>query len=391
MNRKAMGWMSAIIPVAVLCLGVSSAIANEVIKIGLSVPLSGVGARWGKGGEWACRKAAQEINASGGVKVKGNIYQFDCVAYDNKFSAADGTRVAQTLLNRDGVKFIGGSIGTAPVMALQSMAERQDVVLFTSIWGLGAKGPKHPLTFTQLNTPVEILPAMVKYLTTSNPTAKTVVLLNPNDATGHETEPFAHSTWDKAGVKVVASDFFERGSTDFLPTAQKIAALNPAIVDLGSSTPAEAGLAFKQLEILGWKGLKVLDCGTGAHDLSATGGTAANGVYMGLAVIYDSPSTPEHMRALNEEARPALGDSLNAVDIGFYDALYALKAAMEKAQSVDPKDVAAVIPNVRFKTLYGGESGFGGKAFYGSAQQMILPVSITQVSDGKLVESAQIR
>lgn len=363
-----------------------STAAEETIKVGLSVPLSGAGARWGKGGEWACKKAASEIRAAGGMQVSGNRYNFECITYDNKFNAADGTRVAQTLLNRDGIKFIAGSIGTAPVMALQSMAERQGAVIFTQVWGLGAKGVRHPSTFTQENTPVEILPEVVKYVTTTYPAARSVALFNPNDATGRETEPYAHTTWEKGGVKVVSSDYFERGTTDFLPPAQRIASLKPDIVDLGSTPPAEAGLLFKQLELLGWKGVKVLDCGTGAHDLGATAGAASEGVLMGLAVVADSATSPKRLRQLNAEAIIALGDSLSAVDIGFYDAMYALKAAIEKAQSVDPKAVLAVLPTVRFETVYGGESGFGGKAFYGVNQQMMLPVLITQVKDGKLIQ-----
>jgi len=43
----------------------------EEIKIGLSLPLSGSGAIWGKGAEWWCKKGAQEIREAGGVNVKG--------------------------------------------------------------------------------------------------------------------------------------------------------------------------------------------------------------------------------------------------------------------------------------------------------------------------------
>ena len=38
----------------------------------------------------------------------------------------------------------------------------------------------------------------------------------------------------------------------------------------------------------------------------------------------------------------------------------------------------------------GGETGFGGKEIYGSNQQPILPVFITQIVDGKVVEKARI-
>ncbi|SAK94655.1 branched chain amino acid ABC transporter periplasmic ligand-binding protein [Caballeronia temeraria] len=367
----------------------SSACADEIVKLGLSVPLSGSAAVWGRGGEWACNKAATEIRDAGGVKVKNKVYNFECIAYDSKFNAADGAKVAQTLLNRDGVKFIDGVIGTAPSEAMQSLSERQGVLLFTGAWGAKYKGPKYPLTFTQINTPHEMLPTLIKYVTGTHPNAKTIVLLNANDATGRETEAISRPLWERAGVKVLASDFSERGTTEFQPIATRIAALKPDIVDLGTLPPADAGRVFSELKVLGFTGVKVLEAGTGADGLKATGGASIEAVYMGAAIPFDGPAVSAHQRKLNDEARAYLGESLNAPEVSFYDATYAIKAAMEQAQSIDPKEVARVMPAVKFKTFYGGETGFGGKGIYGSDQQMALPVIVTQVENGKLVERAR--
>ena len=65
------------------------------------------------------------------------------------------------------------------------------------------------------------------------------------------------------------------------------------------------------------------------------------------------------------------GENINSVQIGFYDSVYAIKAAMEKAQSVDPQQVAKVMPDVKFQSFF-GEVDFGGKSVYGSDQQMQL-------------------
>lgn len=375
-------------------LGISAfagaAQAQEVIKLGLSVPLSGAAAVWGKGSEFLCKEAAKEINALGGVKVDNKAYTFECVAYDNKYNAAEGTRVAQALLNLEGVKFIGGSLGTAPVQALQSLSERQGVLLFTTAWGSSIKGPKYPLTFTQMNTPFEILPALIKFVHDAHPKAQTIVMLNPNDATGQETEATAKKLWKENNVNVLSSDFYERGTTEFQPIAARIASLKPDIVDLGSMPPADAGAVFRELSVIGWKGVKVVEVGTGVDGLKATGGDSIDSVYMGAAVTFDGSSVTEHQKAVNDKARAAIGESINAIQIGFYDSVYALKAGIEKANSIDPKAVAKVLPQVKFRTFYGEEIGFGGTKSYGSQQQMLLPVIITQIQNGKLVELSRI-
>jgi branched-chain amino acid transport system substrate-binding protein len=368
----------------------TSAGAQGTIGIGITAPMSGAGALWGKASKWLCKRAAEEIKESGGVKVKGQSYNFDCLAYDNKMTAAEGTKVAQTMLNRDGLKYVYG-FGTAAILAAQTMTERQGVVLMNTSWGMSSKGPKFPLTFAVNNTPVEIMPAVAKYVTTAHPQAKTIVLLNANDASGHEAESVYKPTWEKAGVKVLSSDFYERGTTEFQPVAARIAALKPDIVDIGSAPPPEAGAVFKELEILGYKGVKVMTNGGSAEAfLKTAGDKAGEGVYMGAAMVFDGPSITEKQRKMNQEALADVGDALGTVVISGYDMVYMLKAAMEKAQSVEPKDVAAVMSSVKFKTFYGGEAGFGGKEIYGANIAPQLPVYITQVVGGKLVEKARI-
>jgi branched-chain amino acid transport system substrate-binding protein len=367
----------------------SPAMAQETIKMGLSIPLSGAGAVWGKGIEFMCNRAAQEVKEAGGVKVKGKTYNFECIGYDNKFNASEGTKVAQTLMNRDGVKFIYG-FGTAAILATQSLSERQGVMLFNTSWGKSSKGPQFPLTYQVNNTPVEVTPALAKFITDTYPKAKTIALINMSDASGREAESVYRPTWEKLGVKVLTSDFVERGTTEFQPVANRIAALKPDIIDIGSASPAEAGQIFKELDVLGYKGLKLATNGNSAESMKATGGNAVNGTYVGFAMVYDGPSVSEHQRKVNDDARKATGESLGMAVMGAYDMIYMMKSAMEKSQSVEPKDIAGVMSSVKFRTFLGGETGFGGKESYGSNMAPQLPVYIAQVVDGKLVERARV-
>ncbi|MCF8480944.1 MAG: ABC transporter substrate-binding protein [Rhodospirillum sp.] len=376
--------------VALSSLVAPAAMAEETIKLGLSVPLSGAAAVWGKGAEFMCETAADEIREDGGISVGGETYNFACLPYDNKYNAAEGTKVAQALLNREGVRYIGGSLGTAPVKALQSLAERQGVLVFTVAWGASLKGTDHPMTFTQMNTPGEILPVLLRYVAERHPDAKSVAMLNPNDATGQETEALASKVWTKNNVDVLTSDFYERGTTEFQPIAARLASMNPAMIDLGATPPADAGAIFKELDVLGWDGVKIVEVGTGADGLKATGGAAADGVYMGAGVTFDGDTVTDHQKAVNTRAKERIGESLNAVQIGFYDSLYALKAAMEKADSIEPEAVADSLPRVTFRTFYGGEIGFYGTNIYGRDQQMRLPIIVTQVRDGQLEEVARL-
>ena len=363
--------------------------AQEVLKLGMSVSMSGAGAVWGLGMQWLGQEAAKSINDAGGVKVGGKTYRFEIVAYDNKYNAAEGTKVAQTLLNRDNVRYVVAAIGTAPVMALQSLSERKGVLLFNVAWGPSIKGPNFPLTFTTMNTPGELIPPLYAYIKQDHPAIRTVAILNPNDATGKETEMVARKAWESLGVKVVASDWYERGTTDFQPIAAKVAGLKPDVVDLGTAPPSDSAQAFKELGVLGWRGVKLVAAGTSPDAMIKIGGDAVDGVYLGASADFEGPQSTDLQRRLSKGLRTAVGEPMNVVQVAAYDAVLALKAGMEAANSVEPRAIAAALPKILLDTTY-GKTGFGGKETYGSPQQLLLPVVITQIKGGKLVELKRV-
>jgi branched-chain amino acid transport system substrate-binding protein len=363
--------------------------AQETIKLGISAPMSGAAAVWGLGMEWAAKQAADKINLEGGITVAGKKYKYEIVAYDNKYNAAEGTKVAQNLINREKIKYIVGGIGTAPIQALQSLSERSGTLIFISAWGKSVKGPQFPLTFTQSNTPFEILDPLYRYVLAQNPKAKTVAILNANDASGKEVETVAQKAWAALGVKVLSSNWYERGTTQFQPIAAKLTEQKPDIIDLGVAPPADAGIMLKELGVLGWNGVKVLPVGTSATQLAQIGGAAANGTYMGYAGDYSSALSTPVQQILNQGMLAQYKEPLNPLQVSSYDSVYALKAAMEASNSLDPKKIAAVLPTLIFETSY-GKTVFGGKTIYDSPQQMQVPVMITQVQDGKMVELTRI-
>jgi branched-chain amino acid transport system substrate-binding protein len=80
---------------------------------------------------------------------------------------------------------------------------------------------------------------------------------------------------------------------------------------------------------------------------------------------------------------------LNLTDLSAWDGVMALKAGLEKAGRVDATAVAKVLPTIVFDSSF-GPSAFGGRSQYGTPQQILLPVIVTQVRDGKVVEIARI-
>jgi len=131
--------------------------------------------------------------------------------------------------------------------------------------------------------------------------------------------------------------------------------------------------------------VKVVSAGTSVDALTAVAGEAAEGAYLGASADFSGETATEVQKELNVGAREALGEPLNGITISSYDAIMALRAAIEEADSVDPAKVQAVLSSVRFESSY-GPSGFGGEATYDYPQQLLIPVIVTRVENGKAVE-----
>ena len=109
----------------------SVAYAQETLKIGALVTLSGAGAAWGQGMKNAAELAADQVNAKGGLEVGGKKYKVEVVAYDDKYQANEGVTVANRLVFEDKVKYMIGPVGSAVVLAIQPITEKNKVIVMT--------------------------------------------------------------------------------------------------------------------------------------------------------------------------------------------------------------------------------------------------------------------
>lgn len=363
--------------------------ADPVLKVGVFVPLSGAAASWGLGAKWVGEQAAAEINGKGGIKADGKTYTVEVIAYENGYNSAEGGKAAQAMLNRDGVRFIIQGIGTAPVKALQSLSERTGALMMQIAWGKSVKGPQFPLTFTNSNTSYELFGPLFDIVKRRHPGIRTVALMNPNDATGQEVEEEAVKQYKARGFTVLASTWYERGTTEFQPIVTKLAQTKADVMDLSGAPPADSGTVYRELTVQGWKGVKVQSSGTGADAMVKVGGASVEDVYMGNAADFGGPTATATQRKLNEGALKTLNEPVNILHMGAWDALMAIKAGIEASNSIDPRKVAKTLPEIVFESSY-GPTAFGGKDLYGSPQQMLVPIIVTQIQNGRTVEIERI-
>src|SRR5262245_11000218 len=189
--------------------------AADVIKFGISTPLSGPAAPWGIPHKNATELIFDEINAQGGLDIGGKKYKLEVVAYDHKYVIAEGVATVNRLIAKDGVKYIS-ILGGAVVKANEEAVNEGRVLNLPLAYADGLVSPKNPLTFHSFPSPPETT-TFWKWIKQNHPSLKRVATISPNDDTGWWSIKVGTTFIQKLGYETVAKEFFERAMTDFNP------------------------------------------------------------------------------------------------------------------------------------------------------------------------------
>ncbi len=232
-------------------LGAShSALAQQVVKIGYSGPLSGGAALYGKNVLSGMEMAVQEINAKG-LEVGGQKVKLEIVALDDKYNPSETAINTQRLVqeHKAPAVLVPHSGGSFAVMATN---EAQKVLLlsYTSVPQITERNNKLtlriPPEFTSYVKPF-VNHAMTKY-------GKNVAIANADHDYAKAWTAAFKPAWEAAGGKVVAENPMSYNrATDFYSGVSRVLASKPDVLFIGGASEP-TGLVVKQARELGFKG-----------------------------------------------------------------------------------------------------------------------------------------
>jgi branched-chain amino acid transport system substrate-binding protein len=379
------GIFSVLLLVGIFILPLPTFAAEKLLKIGAIFPLSGKAAVWGQAAQKAITIVEKEINGRGGLSVGGEKYKLEIVWEDDKFNAASGRMAAEKLINRDGVKFLLAGQSSAVILALQPITEPKKILTFVNSFAKEVLAADKPYSFRMVLTSNEILPAMYPWLIKTYPKVKTVAFIEPNDASGWSVEKDCRRNADMVHLKIVFSQYYERGTSDFYPLLNKLLLTNPDVIDFTGAPPGDQALIVKQARELGYKG-------------KTFSGTTMDPVqFCKIAGIQNAEghisNTHDLLGAFNTEAQKKYVDAYVALYGKPFDpvtpkyTLYLdiMAQAIEKAGSLDPTKVKEILEKTEeWNSIY-GKAHFAGKEYYGIKHQIVTPVYISEIINGKLV------
>ncbi|CAG9170264.1 hypothetical protein LMG23992_01528 [Cupriavidus laharis] len=231
-------------------LASGAALAQEVVKIGYTGPLSGGAALYGKNVLSGVQMAVDEINAAG-LEVKGKKVKLEVVALDDKYSPAEAAINARRLVqqHKTPAVFVPHSGG---IFALQAFNEQEKflVMAYSSVPRITDAGNK--LT-------IRIPPAYTGYI---EPFVKAQMKrYGKNVALAPADHDYAKAwvqafvpAWEGAGGKVVGNNPMSyTKATDFYSGVSRAITDKPDVMFVGGPSEPTA-LVVKQARELGFKG-----------------------------------------------------------------------------------------------------------------------------------------
>ena len=106
--------------------------AEELVKIGITAPLSGPPAQSGLSLRQGMTVVVEEWNAKGGVTVDGKPHKIELLFEDNQDNPAQGVSAAQKLITNDHVHFlIGDAFASSVTIAEMDLADQYKIPMMS--------------------------------------------------------------------------------------------------------------------------------------------------------------------------------------------------------------------------------------------------------------------
>jgi branched-chain amino acid transport system substrate-binding protein len=271
-------------------------------------------------------------------------------------------------------------------LAFQPIARKNKVILIPWCYTPKVLGSDKPYTFRLYPVGGQSSVAVFIYLMKHRPDIKTIAMLAPNNEAGWGTSKMAKKNAETMGYKEVTEEFVDHAVIDFFPVLSKMVSKKPDAIILNSITPGNTALILQQVRQLGYKGVVAAQSLYDTNMVVEKAGVkAVEGFIFRSLNLLAEDATPE-MRTFHNSYIKKYKEELSPIAPSTYPALSILKMAIEKAGTLDTTAVAKALEEIEGKHPWGrGSFSMGGLETFGAKHQIVEPVWLVQLKNGKAV------
>jgi branched-chain amino acid transport system substrate-binding protein len=380
MRRMPRLWRLArplILAIAPLLLVAGSGRAEDPIRIGFGMALTGPLAANGKMSLVAMKIWEEDVNAKGGLLGR----PVKLIYYDDQSSPSTVPGIYTKLLDVDKVDVaVSGYASTQIAPAMPVMIERKR--LFISLFGTGINEEfGYDRYFSMLPTGPKPKPAFTRgffeVATAQNPKPQTVAIVSADAEFGRNACEGARENAKAAALKIVYDKTYPPSTTDFSPIVRAIQATNPDLLVI-CSYPLDTVGMVKAINEIGykpkmWGGAMV---GLQATVFKTQLGPLLNGI-VNYETWIPAPTMrfPGSMELVGKYQARAAAEGVDP--LGYYMPVWAyaylqvLGDAIAATKSLDDGTLADYIRKTTFNTVV-GDVKFGDKGEWASERMLLI-------------------
>jgi branched-chain amino acid transport system substrate-binding protein len=321
--------------------GAAASAADDPIKIGIPVGLSGANSVVAPSVVQSAELAVEEINAQGGILGR----QVELVVADDESGAQGAQRAFDSLVFQDEVDvLISMETSAARNAGLPIVNRSQTPYIYTSFY----EGHScSPWMYSNAWVPEQQVAPIVDYFMNQDG-AKTFFLIGSDYAFGRGMLDFSRKYIEEKGGTVVGEEYLPMDASDWTAIVSKLKAAAPDALITSTAGGAPNVTLTKQLRAAGVDipyGNLAVDEGT-----AKTMGADATGMYIVGSYVtgIDSPANKAFLEAMGKKFGADL-KTPNDLSVPQYEAIYLYKAAVEKAGSIDAQAVIDALDEVSFE------------------------------------------
>ena len=350
--------------------------AQDSIKVGIILPVTGDKAKFGEIEKKSFELALDELNAAGGVNGKKLEFVFE----DDTGRPDVARSAAEKLITKDKVVMLGGGYGSSETFAIAGVAQQNQMPFLVNT-GSDDKITTQGWNFIfRLNPPVSEYPKALESFLTDVVKPKTAAILYENTNFGSSGSKEFQQICERLGIKVVVLEGYEHGGVDFKPLLIKVKQFKPDLVYMISYIMDASLLMRQSMELrLNPKVFVGGAAGFTLPEFPKNAGKASDLVYS-ATLWYQTLPFPGAKDYYDKFVK-RFGMDTEYHGAEAYAAAYVIADALKRAKSLQADDVRQALAATDMMTVFGPVKFI---AYDKMTNQNKLPTYLVQWIDGKL-------
>ncbi len=331
-----------------LIAGAGPVAAQNVIKVGIILPMTGEKAKFGEIEKNSFVMALNDINKAGGVKGK----KIELLFEDDTGKPDVARSAAEKLLSKDNVVMLGGGYGSSETFAISGVAQQKKVPFLINT-GSADKITEQGWNFVyRLNPPVSEYAEAAESFFKDIAKPKTAAILFENTLFGTSGSKEVEKSLKNLGIQVLLKEGYEHGAVDFKPLLIKVKNGNPDLVYMISYV-MDASLIMRQSMELDINPKLFVGGGAGftLPEFYQNAGKAAEGVFSADLWV---PSLP-YPGAMDyfKNYKKTYGKDTEYHGAEAYAAMQVIADVLKRAKTFSPEDIRQALAATDLMTVFG--------------------------------------